>query len=299
MTVGVVLGAGGPLGWAYHLGILEGVRDAIGREPANADRIVGTSAGAAIAATLLTGTDTNDVLKLISTPPSDEDRDRMLAVGGQALRNPLRAMRPLAPGLIRNVGQVGPAAALVGLLPSGLFPTLMLRRFGDDVPWPPQLWIPSVRIDDGRVVVFGRDDIPITLGDAIEATSAVPTLFQPKVINGARYVDGAVASSTHAETLLPESHDIALIAAPMARPGRGPIRARARRALARETEALQTNGTRTIVLIPDSTVLAAAEGFPRSRPDAGADIIEAARKQTIAAFAALRPPHDDHQTRNR
>ena len=77
MSVGIVLGAGGPLGWAYHLGVIEGVREAIGREPARADRIVGTSAGAAIAATLLTGTPTAEVLDLISTPPSSEDRERM------------------------------------------------------------------------------------------------------------------------------------------------------------------------------------------------------------------------------
>ena len=81
VSVGIVLGAGGPLGWAYHLGVVQGVRDAIDREPANADRVVGTSAGAAIAATLLAGTPTDQVIELISSPPSDADREQMRSIG--------------------------------------------------------------------------------------------------------------------------------------------------------------------------------------------------------------------------
>ncbi len=289
MKVGIVLGAGGPLGWAYHLGVLDGVREAIGREPADADRIVGTSAGAAIAATLLAGTPTDEVLDLITTPPSDEERDRLRAAGADALRNPIRSLRPVAPGLARDVGRVGLATTVVGLLPAGAFPTRFLRRFGADGPWPDPLWVPSVRIDDGQVVVFGRDSTPATLGDAIEATQAVPALFQPKVIDGARYIDGAVASSTHADSLVPEALDIVLVSAPMARAGGGPIRARARRTLDDEVAQLHHNDTRTLVLSPDETVAAAAEGFPRRRPEQGAEIVEAARAQTIAAFATLRP----------
>lgn len=289
MSVGIVLGAGGPLGWAYHLGVIAGVREAIGREPANADRIVGTSAGGAIAATLLTGSSTEEALELITTPPSGDDRERMRAARVSAARNPLRALRPLAPGLAPRVRQVGLTTALVGLLPTGLFPTVFLRRFGADVPWPDQLWIPSVRVDDGKVVVFGRDPIAATLGDAVEATSAVPGLFQPKVIDGSRYVDGAVASSTHADTLVPEGHDIVLISAPMTRPGRGPIKVQARRRLANEIDALTKNGhTRTLTLSPDEKILAAAEGFPRSGPDQGSDIVAAAKAQTVAAFAEIR-----------
>ncbi len=285
MTVGVVLGAGGPLGWAYHLGVLQGVRDAIDREPANADRIVGTSAGAAIAATLLTGTPQDRVLELISTPPTDAERDEMRSVGAAFRQSPLRSLRPVAPGLVRCIRHVGAVTALVGLLPAGLFPTLMLRKFAASQKWPQQLWVPAVCLDNGQTVVFGRDRIPATLGDALEATSAVPGLFQPKIIDGARYVDGAVASSTHAATLVPENHEIVLISAPTARQGGGPIRARARRTLNAEAQALRSAGSRTLILIPNDEVMAASEGFPRQRPGAAAEIVEAARRQTTAAFS--------------
>ncbi len=99
MSVGLVLGAGGPLGWAYHLGAIQGVRDAIDREPANADRIVGSSAGAAIAAILLTGTPTEEVLQLITTRPTGEDQERMREAGAGVLGSPLKELRPVAPAL--------------------------------------------------------------------------------------------------------------------------------------------------------------------------------------------------------
>lgn len=288
VSVGIVLGAGGPLGWAYHLGVVQGVRDAIDREPANADRVVGTSAGAAIAATLLAGTPTDQVIELISSPPSDADREQMRSIGTGLRRNPMRALRPVAPSLIRCVRHVGIATALAGLLPAGPFPTGMLRQFATTQEWPTQLWVPSVRLDDGRTVVFGRDYIPSTLGDALEATSAIPGVFQPKTIGGSRYVDGAVASSTHAHTLVPEHLDVVLISAPSARGGGGPLRARARRSLANEDESLRASGSRTRILIPDAHVLQVAEGFPRQRPHAAAEIVEAARRQTVAAFKDLR-----------
>lgn len=276
------------MGWAFHLGVVQGVRDAIDREPANADRVIGTSAGAAIAATLLAGTPTEEVIEMISAPPTDEDRDRMKSIGSDLRRNPLRALQPVAPGLVRCVRHVGVATALVGLLPAGLFPTFMLRKFAASQEWPAQLWVPSVRLDDGATVVFGRDRTPATLGDALEATSAVPGLFQPKVIDGARYVDGAVSSSTHADLLVPEAHEVVLISAPMIREGGGPIRSRARRALQQEQARLLDAGSRPLVLTPDADVLQAADGFPRRRPDAAAAIVEAARRQTIAAFSSRR-----------
>lgn len=286
MRVGIILGAGGPLGWAYHLGVIEGMRDAIGREATSADRIVGTSAGAPIAASVLTGATTAEVLAAISEPPSSEEQEQMKAAGGSALKHPLRLLRPMAPHLVGSIRRVGFATAAVGLLPAGVFPTVPLRKLLTDTTetWPDRLWIPSVRIDDGETVIFGRDPVDVSLADAIEATSAIPGLFRPKRIDGSRYVDGAVASATHADALLTENLDVALISSPMTRPGRGLIKTRARRQLTNEVNALEQSGVRVLVVSPTPEVLEAAEGFPRSRPHAGAEIVEVARAQTITAF---------------
>ena len=290
MKVGVVLGAGGPLGWAYHLGVVQGVRDAIGREPANADRVVGTSAGAAIAATLLAGTPTDEVVELIATPPGDDAREQLRTNATAVLKHPIRALRPVAPRLVLCFRHVGLTTALAGLMPAGIFPTVMLQDFATTQEWPSRLWVPSVRLDDGQTVVFGRDQTPVRLGDALEATSAIPGVFEPKAIDGARYVDGAVASSTHADVLIGEQLDVALISAPSARAGGGPLRARARRSLQREDRLLRDSGVGTRILVPDDRVLDAAKGFPRTRPEAASEIVEAARQQTVASFRSFPSP---------
>lgn len=291
-----MLGAGGSVGWAYHLGVLDGIRSALGREPAEADRVVGTSAGGAIAATLVAGSSTDEVLESIIAPMTPEQRERMGAIYRGTRRRPWRFLRPQAPRLLRRGGIVG----LAGLLPAGAFPTAPLRRFPTDGidAWPDRLWLPSVRLGDGEVVVFGRDRTDIPIADAVEATSAVPALFQPKAIDGERYIDGAVDSATHADLLAPFGLDLIVIASPMTRPGRGLVRRRARRQLAAEVLALTgprpgvvgatgsggREGTGVVVVSPDEAIMSVAEGYPRHSPDAGPGIVEAARRQTVEAI---------------
>ncbi|MEM7272121.1 MAG: patatin-like phospholipase family protein [Actinomycetota bacterium] len=286
MAFGLVLGAGGPLGWVYHLGVLDGVRRALGHEPAGADRIVGTSAGGAIAAGLLAGASNEEILTAVTTRPSEAEMAEMREAAG-SLRRPWRWLRPAAPGLALRVGGDVGVGALVGLLPAGVFPTVTLRRFPSDgtAGWPPPLWIPSVAIDDGRLVVFGRDRTDVTIADAIEATAAVPAMFKPKRIGDQRFVDGAVRSATNADLLIGEGLEVVLISSPMTRPGRGLVRSRARRQLRREADALRAAGTRVVVVEPDEEILALAEGFPRRNPESGADIIEAAAIKTAIALA--------------
>ncbi|MEL6981702.1 MAG: patatin-like phospholipase family protein [Actinomycetota bacterium] len=287
-SFGLVLGAGGSVGWAYHLGVLEGIRAALDREPADADQIIGTSAGGAVAATLMAGATTDEVLESIIAPISPEQRERMAAIFRRNRRRPWRYLRPQAPGLLRRGGIVG----LGGLLPAGAFPTAPLRRFPIEGfgAWPERLWLPAVRIDDGEVVVFGRDRTDVDVADAVEATSAVPALFQPKLLDGQRYIDGAVNSASHADLLAPLGLDLVLVSSAMTRPGRGLVRRRARRQLRREIEALEQAGSTVIMVEPDETIMTLADGYPRHTPEAGPRIVEAARRQTIEAIEAAELP---------
>ena len=59
--VGLVLGAGGLVGQAYHSGILAALENDLGWDPRTADLVVGTSAGALTAALLRTGVSTVDL----------------------------------------------------------------------------------------------------------------------------------------------------------------------------------------------------------------------------------------------
>jgi NTE family protein len=68
-------------------------------------------------------------------------------------------------------------------------------------------------------VVFGTEDAPdVSLADAVSASSAIPLLFLPYEIDGRLYVDGGIASGTHADLILghPDPLDLVLVIAPMA-----------------------------------------------------------------------------------
>jgi predicted acylesterase/phospholipase RssA len=127
----------------------------------------------------------------------------------------------------------------------------------------------------------------LTIRDGIEATCAVPLLFQPKAIGDERYIDGAVASGTHADILVGDEHELVVVSAPMSRTGGGWVRNRARRQLRAELASLQRAGCRTIVLIPDDDVMRAAEGYPRRNREARSTIVEAARNQTARVVGQL------------
>lgn len=287
MRLGIVLGAGGSLGWAFHLGVLEGIREVTGQGPDDAALVLGTSAGGAIGASALSGAGSEQVLDAIGAPLSPEQQAEMQAIRSNRRPWYRRILQPQSPSMVRRGGLVG----LAGLLPEGVFPTVPLRRFptaGLD-GWPSSLWIPSVRLGDGALVVFGRDRLDVAPADAIEATSAVPFLFRPKQIGSDRFIDGAVSSATHADLLAPFALDAVVISSPMTRPGRSwrpaPVRWRAARQLAAEAATVSASGAAVTVIEPDEEIMTIAEGFPRSRPEQGMPIVAAAKERTVSLLA--------------
>jgi NTE family protein len=222
-AVGLVLGAGGIVGAAYHAGILGALAEA-GWDARDARIIVGTSAGSGIGATLRAGLAPQDhFARAVDDPLSPEGAALMKAVGpSQPLRFPARrsprtlaAPRPANMGLVargmRRPWQLRPGVALAGLLPAGTFPSAVV---GDRVRalhdrWPERaLWICALRLRDGELVVLGRDGAPdVDVARAVEASSAIPGYFAPVDIGGERYVDGGAHSPTNADLLA--GHDTA------------------------------------------------------------------------------------------
>jgi NTE family protein len=147
--------------------------------------------------------------------------------------------------------------------------------------WPAAaLWIVAVDLDVGRRVVFGRAGAPaVTVGQAVEASCAVPSYFAPVVIDGSRYVDGGVHSTTNADLAaqLEPPPDLALVSAPMsAVTGAVPrsqafsIRQFARRQLAGEVAALRAAGVETVTFQPTAADLAVMAGDSMDQSKASA-----------------------------
>jgi NTE family protein len=281
----IVLGAGGPLATVFHLGLLSAFHD-VGIELADAERVIATSAGAGIAASILAGATLEDTRVLATTPPDAAARERMRAT----LTQGRRGRRPLAPALAREalLGGRGLSLALSGVLPSGRIPTAPMSRYPSVVgalDWPSTLWIPATRIPDGERVVFGRDLI-VPLADAVEASAAVPALFVPKIIGSERYVDGAVRSANSADLAGASAAELVLVSSVQTRPGLSPLRREARSTLAKELTVLRRAGKRVILLEPNAELLALAVGFPMRSAQNGPALIDAAARQAAAALAA-------------
>lgn len=274
--IGLVLGAGGASGAAFHAGTLLALRHDLGWNPNSADIIVGSSAGSIVGGLLRAGL-TIDDLSAWGTSADALPAGR----ASRALLDEFRATRhrlsPSVPRLrmpsarmlrtLLNPSGLRMHTAVLSLLPYGWIDAATnLERIGrllDEWPERP-LWVTAVRASDARRVVFGRDDIAVTPGQAIAASCAIPGLFKPVTLGRHRYIDGGAHSPTNADVLIEAGLDAVIVLSPMSgdqnalrrrRPDHR-LRAMFRRRLHTECEALTRAGIDVYVFEPDHVTLA-------------------------------------------
>jgi NTE family protein len=248
--IGLVFGAGGIAGHAYHAGVLDALAATTGWDPADADVVVGTSAGSAVAALLRGGMSPADIARRAAgeplsaagarlgtrtgsnrtAPPHDTDDRHAVGArngGGGAGRALVHALAPSAPRRFLHAAlqpwnaRLGTLAAAA--LPEGRVPTDRviegLRRIYPEQAWPAAaLWICAVRLHDGRRVVFGRDPgstAEASVPDAVAASCAIPAFFTPVRIGGVRHVDGGAWSPSNADVLAGRGLDLVIVLSPM------------------------------------------------------------------------------------
>jgi NTE family protein len=295
-----VIGAGAALGGAWAVGALDALATVEGFDPRDCDLVVGTSAGAVLAALIGCGVPTDVLARRLSGPATDVEGTEpvnpldvpdhvhralgniprpvplpgSLLLAARTLGRPDRhtvmtAAAALAP---RGRGDLGPVGELVGEFEAGR-------------GWPgrPRTWVVAMDFGSGRRVVFGRQGAPAaSLAEAVMASCAAPGYFPPAAIGGRRYVDGGAVSVTNADVLLREHLDEVLVLAPMAtyepdRPASAAamlerrLRRHATRRLDREVGRLAAGGTRVRVLAPTAEDLATT----------GANVMDARRRRAV------------------
>jgi len=223
MKVGLVLGAGGTVGMAYHAGVLRALEVEAGFVPGTADLIVGTSAGSVIGAYLRTGWSTEDFWQLASNFDGGPDSAEIFA---PRFRTPIDAVR-------RGVGSafvlgrsITPWPIQVPEFLRRLFPGGMYsmeegrRRFAEELPeaWPSDpLWLCTVDIVSGRRIVLGRDGAPpVSLPRAVQASCAIPGVYEPVKVGRRTLVDGGARSTTNLDLAAKDGCDLIICVAPMA-----------------------------------------------------------------------------------
>jgi NTE family protein len=196
----LVLGGGGILGEGWMNGLLAGLEDAGGVRLADCRAFVGTSAGSIVAARLVAGRE----LRRPGTRPraaqgAGPTRGTVLR---EAVRVGWQATAPLAPLALAAAAPAGAAVRSLALnrVPTGRFTlTDLHKRVGDwRARFDGRLRVCTVDRSNGRRVVFGAPGAPkASVADAVEASCAIPGVFQPVRIDGREYVDGGAWSVTN------------------------------------------------------------------------------------------------------
>lgn len=290
-SIGLVLGAGGLAGAAWHGAVLAALSDA-GWDAREADLVVGTSAGSGVSAVLRLGIPPSDLIAgPLGRPMSDVGAAHAARAGGRIeLPGPVVGGRipvPSAPHLalraLTRPWRFRPGVAITGMLPVGRVPTAVIgdriRRTHDE-PWPEQpTWICAVRLRDGQRVVFGRDLHDVHLATAVEASSAIPGYFEPVVHDGESYVDGGVHSPTNADLLAGLGFALVVVSSPMSATRDALRRTRLPNGrslhaatLSREVQAIRAQGTPVLVLQPGPDVVDAV----------GPDAMDPSRRRDVA-----------------
>ena len=216
-TGALVFAGGGVAGIAWELGVVQGLFDAdprlVDRLFAPKTRIIGTSAGSAVAAQLA-GT----VGLAASFAAQLEEETAELGADVDALELQSRFLAAVegatSPEDARR--RIGRLALETPSVDEGVRLDVIRSRLADQA-WPQRdLKITAVEVETGEFVVFDRSS-GVELVDAIAASCAVPGVWPPVTIKGARYMDGGVRSGSNAD--LAAGSDWVVIVSPL--PGVG------------------------------------------------------------------------------
>lgn len=296
-----MLGGGGVLGAAWMVGALGVLEEFTGTDAREFGNIVGTSAGAVLAALLGAGVSVRELTdhqrgQILDGPLASLEWDHDNDTGGSAPPRPrLSVGSPamVARGL-RRWRRMPPTAVIAAFAPEGRGSLNGVRRLieavAPDGGWPARegVWLMAVDYEDGRRVAFGRPGEPVAgLTDAVAASCAIPGWFAPVVIDGRRYIDGGAWSVSSVDVLAGLGLDEVYVVAPMASgeldhpPSIGGKlerrwRIRTTRRTMREAAKLAAEGTRVTVLGPGPDDLRAI----------GANVMDVTRRLEVLETAA-------------
>lgn len=245
MSTALVLGGGGVAGIAWELGLLKGLAECR-VNLANADLVVGTSAGACVGAQITSSTSI-DALYDLQLDPVASAKERAVEFDMAQLMAIFQELQNAGSGdpktaVLAKVGAMALAAPTLseserlGIIESRL-PSL---------DWPTRrLLLTAVDAHTGEFVVFNAES-GVSLIDAVAASCAVPGVWPPVTIGAKRFIDGGVRSSISAD--LAAGSAKVLIIAPSAN---------ASAQIDDERHELESKGTKVFVIRADQAAIEA------------------------------------------
>lgn len=243
-----MLGGGGVAGIAWITGLLAGLAEA-GRDVTGADVVIGTSAGAVVAAQLGSGLSLGQLLARQTDPglqaaeiSVELDLERFAASFGAVLEGATAARE-----VRRRIGALALAADTV---PEATRRAAVASRLPVH-EWPRRrLVLVAVDAETGEPVRFTNDS-GVGLVDAVAASCAVPGIWPAVTIDGRRYVDGGVRSGGNADYAAGAARVTVIVPLGVEPP------TPEERSLAEMVAGLRAEGSRVAVVEPDDASRAA------------------------------------------
>jgi NTE family protein len=206
----LVLGAGGEAGIAWEVGLLAGLAGR-GVDLTAADLVVGTSAGAGVAARINSGV---TLAELYETQLAPADGEIVTSFGPRVIAKYIWAVAPARRNPVRARIRLGRMAVRSRTEPAAERRAVVAARLGTH-DWPTgNLLITAVDVDTGELATFDSGS-GVDLVDAVGASCAVPGVWPPVTVNGRRLMDGGMRSPANAD--LAAGYDRVVVVAPIPR----------------------------------------------------------------------------------
>jgi NTE family protein len=256
MTRALVLGGGGPVGIAWETGLLAGLAES-GVNLADADLIVGTSAGSAVGAQLAMGRQPQQMYAALSADAGNArpgpTRQNPGPAGAAPNLMPLMelmqkaAAGEVAPEEVRK--EIGAFALNAKTMSEADFIATFGRMLASADSWPSRKYTcTAVDALTGEFRTWGNED-GVPLSRAVASSCSVPGIYPPITINGRRYIDGGMRSPTNAD--IAKGYDqVALVVVTTGAPG--PMAETSKKRFDAEVAALKESGSKVTVIAPDA-----------------------------------------------
>lgn len=255
MTRALVLGGGGPVGIAWESGLIAGLAQA-GVDLGSADFIVGTSAGSFVGARLAMGAEAG---KLADPILAEAARAASAPRGAGRERRPadltfLMEKMAEAQGSLRNPAEVRAEIGQWALAAETMSEDDFIASFGRSFAslpagcWPERGYAcTAVDAETGAFQLWTKDS-GVGVTRAVASSCSVPGVYPPVTIEGRRYIDGGMRSSTNADVAA--GHGLVVVVA--VRVGAaGPAAERVAARLDEEVQSLREGGAEVVLISPD------------------------------------------------
>ena len=249
----LVLGGGGVAGIAWMTGLLAGLAEA-GSDISGADQVIGTSAGATVAAQLGSGLSLGDLFAR-QVDPALQSRELMAVIDWERFAADLQPYMEGAGTQDEALRGFGRFALDADTVPEDERRAVIESRLPSlDWPLTPTRLI-AVDCTSGELAAFEASS-GVSLVDAVMASCAVPGIWPPATIAGRRYMDGGVRSGDNAD--LAAGAERIIVISPLGMDSPLPSPMPLREVLA----ALKDGGASVTVISPDEASTAAIGANP-------------------------------------